>query len=68
MMELVIYDNGNGPYGKKVDYHINYEDGTRYYTKGEIFYGYPWRQIVKMVKQKAREVTGKKHFHTVCYK
>lgn len=68
MMNLYIFDNGDGAYGKGVIFHIDYEDGTRCYRGREVFYGYSWREIVNKIRERARELTGKRNFHTTCYR
>lgn len=68
MLDLDIFDKGNCFYGRSVDFHISDEDGKRLYTGGKIFYGYSWREIVKMIKEIARSKIGRARFHTTEYR
>lgn len=67
MLDLDIFDNGNCSYGRSVTIHISDENGKRLYTGGKSFYGYSWREIVKMIKEIARNKTGRARFHTTEY-
>ena len=68
MLDLDIFDNGNCSYGRSMNFRISDEDGKCLYTGGKVFNGYSWREIVKMIKEIARNKTGRVRFHTTEYK